>query len=77
MRSVERLTKLKKWMEKELCEGRKLKAPAKNMNIAEIIWKEPKCYLAWAPSRLEYIGKPGGEAYLESNVCEIRGRKAF
>lgn len=56
MRVTERLRGLKKWVEKELCEGRELKAPAKNMNIAEIVRQEPRCYLAWAPSRMDSSG---------------------
>lgn len=57
MRFTERLTGLKKWVEKELCEGRRMKAPAENMNIGEIVTQEPRCYLAWAPARIDQTGK--------------------
>ena len=67
MRTVERLTKLKKWMEKELCEGRKMKTPAPNMNIAEIIWEKPKCFLAWTPMRLDSTGAPRND--MASAAC--------
>lgn len=57
MRFTERLTGLKNWVTKELCEGRELKAPGKNMNIGEIVKKQPECYLAWAPARIDQTGK--------------------
>ena len=57
MRTTERLRGLQKWIQKELCEGREMKAPADNMNIGEIVRQEPRCYLAWAPSRLDSTGK--------------------
>lgn len=56
MRTTERLTRLKEWVTAELCTGRVLKAPGEKMNIAEIVTKEPKCYLAWAPSRIDKTG---------------------
>lgn len=56
MRTTERMQGLKKWITKELCEGRLMKAPGKNMNIAEIVRREPKCYLAWAPTRMDSSG---------------------
>ena len=57
MRTRERLLGLKKWMTKELCKGRVMKAPAKDMNIGEIVRQEPCCYLGWAPSRMDYTGQ--------------------
>ena len=57
MRFTERLTGLKNWVTKELCEGRQMKAPATNMNIGEIVRQEPRCYLAWAPARIDQTGK--------------------
>lgn len=57
MRLTERLIALKNWVFTELCEGRELKAPGKNMNIGEIVKQEPKCYLAWAPSRIDKTGQ--------------------
>lgn len=53
MRSKERFQGLKKWIEKELCEGRKMKAPGKNMDITQIETKEPSCYLGWSPARMD------------------------
>ena len=57
MRIAERMIMLKKWITKELCEGRTMKAPAPNMNIGEIVRQEPRCYLAWAPSRMDSTGR--------------------
>lgn len=57
MRTTERLTQLKKWVTKELCAGRVMKAPAPNMDISKIVRQEPKCYLAWAPARMDQTGK--------------------
>ena len=56
MRTVERLQGLKAWAEKNLCKGRTMKAPAANMNIGEIVRQEPRCYLAFAPSRMDSTG---------------------
>lgn len=56
MRTGERLTKLKAWAENNLCKGRMMKAPAPNMDISEIITQEPRCYLGWAPSRMDSTG---------------------
>lgn len=58
MRTVERLTALRTWVKKELCDGREMKTPAKDMNIAKIARKEPDVYLAWAPARIDAIGRP-------------------
>lgn len=57
MRFSERLIRLKEWVSAELCAGRVMKAPAPNMNIGEIVRQEPRCYLAWAPSRIDSTGK--------------------
>lgn len=57
MRMTERLTGLKSWVERELCKGRMMKAPASNMNIGEIVKQEPRCYLAWAPARMDSTGR--------------------
>lgn len=56
MRTTERMLGLKKWITEELCNGRKMKAPAPNMNIGEIVRQEPQCYLAWAPTRMDSSG---------------------
>ena len=56
MRTAERLKWLKAWAKKNLCEGRQMKAPAPNMNIAEIVEQEPQCYVGWAPARMDSTG---------------------
>ena len=56
MRTGERLRGLKAWAQTNLCSGRMMKAPAPNMNIAEIVRQEPRCYLGWAPSRMDSTG---------------------
>lgn len=56
MRITERLTKLKQWVTDELCTGRVMKAPGPNMDISQIERQEPRCYLAWAPSRMDSTG---------------------
>lgn len=56
MRTSERMRKLKEWAEKELCTGRLMKAPGEGMNIADIVWTEPRCYIGFAPSRLDKTG---------------------
>lgn len=57
MRFTERLRKLRDWVQRELCDGREMKAPGPNMNIGEIVRQTPKCYLAWAPSRMDASGR--------------------
>jgi len=57
MRTTQRLTGLKTWIEQNLCEGREMKAPGPKMNIGEIVRQTPKCYLAWAPGRLDRTGQ--------------------
>ena len=57
MRTTERLTGIKKWITKNLCEGRIMKAPGDKMNVGEIVRQEPKCYLAWAPGRINQTGQ--------------------
>lgn len=66
MRTRERLQGLKAWCIKNLCEGRKMKAPPPNMDLTQIIRKEPSCYLGWAPARLNENGQFQTEAV---NVC--------
>lgn len=53
MRTRERLTGLKNWATRELCTDREMKAPSADMDIAEIIYREPECFLAWTPQRLD------------------------
>lgn len=56
MRTTERLTKLRDWIQKELCEGRLMKTPAENMDITKIVRQEPRVYLAFAPMRADKTG---------------------
>ena len=56
MRLTERLTRLKEWTYSTVCEGRSLKAPGEKMNLGEIVYREPKCYLGWAPARRDQGG---------------------
>ena len=63
MRFTERLTRLKEWTTAELCKGRVMKAPAPGMNIGKIVTQEPKCFLAWAPARLDQSGQPRADPY--------------
>lgn len=56
MRFTERFRGLKQWTIKELCEGRSLKAPGKNMDIADIQRREPSCYIGWAPAKTDRAG---------------------
>lgn len=57
MRTAERLTGLKKWVEKNLCEDREMKAPGPKMDIGKIVRQKPACFLAWAPGRLDQTGQ--------------------
>lgn len=52
MRTTERLRGLKNWLTEVACAGRSLKTPGPKMDLGKIERIEPKCYLAWAPSRL-------------------------
>lgn len=49
MRSVERLTKLRDFVRMKICTGREMKAPSEDMDITKFIYREPACYLAFAP----------------------------
>ncbi|MCE5342210.1 MAG: hypothetical protein LLF96_01290 [Eubacteriales bacterium] len=51
MRTSERLRLLKEWVQKELCDGRSMKAPGVKMAIGDIRRQEPKCYIGWTPRR--------------------------
>ncbi|MDO4647629.1 MAG: hypothetical protein Q4B26_03180 [Eubacteriales bacterium] len=57
MRMVERLIGLKNWTYNNMCKGTTMKAPAPNMDITQIVRKEPQVYLAWAPSRIDKTGR--------------------
>lgn len=66
MRMTERLTALKHWFEKELCEGRMMKAPAQDFDISVVQECEPRCYLAWSPTRTDMTGQMQTDPI---NVC--------
>lgn len=57
MRTTERLRGLKQWVKTNLCDGRELKAPDKMMDIANVQSREPKCFLAWAPGKMDAAGR--------------------
>lgn len=69
MRFTKRFTGLKEWTIQELCTGRNMKAPGKNMAITDIQWREPDCYIGWAPARLDKAGNM--TAIPESTVPSI------
>lgn len=56
MRTTERLRGLKAWAEKNLCQGRVMKAPGPKFDMGEIVWQEPRCYLGWYPARMDSTG---------------------
>ena len=66
MRMSKRLLGLKAWVEKELCEGRQMKAPAPDFDIGKIVTQEPRTYLAWAPTRTDQTGNMRADPV---NVC--------
>ena len=66
MRMTERLVGLKQWFEKELCEGRVMKAPAEDFDISKIARQEPRVYLAWSPTRADQTGQMRTDP---GNVC--------
>lgn len=56
MRTTERLRRLKEWAEKELCEGRQMKAIPADQDVTKIVRQQPRCYLAWQPTRPDEFG---------------------
>jgi len=56
MRTTERLDKLEAWLQKELCEGRRMKAPAPDLDVAKVIHKEPSVFIGYAPRRADATG---------------------
>lgn len=66
MRTSERLRFLKKWIEENLCEGRIMKAPAPNMDMAQFVTQQPRCYLGWQPMRPDTTGMMQADPI---NVC--------
>lgn len=57
MRTTERLLGLKNFLTSELCTGREMKAPGEKLNIADIQYQTPKCFLAWAPMKNDPYGQ--------------------
>lgn len=66
MRTSQRLRGLKAWVDKTLCEGREMKAPGPNMDITQIVYQRPRCYLGWMPTRPDQTGRMDEEP---ANVC--------
>lgn len=56
MRMTERLRAFKDFVQKELCDGREMKAPAEGYDITKIARQEPRCYLGWQPTRPDESG---------------------
>ena len=56
MRMTERLRAIKAFLEKELCEGREMKAPAPDYDITKIVRQQPRVYLGWQPTRPDESG---------------------
>lgn len=54
MTTRERLLALKKWATDNLCQGKMLKAPGKDVTLDT--YQEPRVYLAWPPSRGNQTG---------------------
>ncbi len=51
MRTSTRLKAMQKWVFKELCEGRKMKTPAPDGDITQIVKQEPQVFVGWMPMR--------------------------
>lgn len=57
MRTTQRLNGLKKWITRELCQGRIMKAPAPDFDITKMTKQEPHCYVGWEPTRPDFTGR--------------------
>lgn len=66
MTTRRRLKGLQAWLQETICDGRRLKAPADNMDITKIERQEPQVYLGWYPRRPDQTGHYQQEA---ANVC--------
>ena len=66
MRTRQRLMGLKAWIQRELCAGKKLKAPDKDMDLGKISRREPACFLGWTPQRPDLTGTAPEDPV---NVC--------
>lgn len=56
MRLSEEMRGLKKWVYRELCQGREMKTPAPNMDASKVCRQEPKPYLVFLPTRDDASG---------------------
>lgn len=50
MRTIERLRAIRDWAQSNLCEGRQMKAPGKDMHITDIRTQEPRVFIGWQPA---------------------------
>jgi len=66
LRTRKRLKGLQDWLQKNLCAGRMMKAPAPDMDITKILRQEPQVYVAWFPSRPDAAARHNNPA---QNVC--------
>ena len=57
MRTFQRLQGLKKWTYDNFCAGKEMKAPTDGRDYTKIHKQEPKCYIGWAPSRMDPSGR--------------------
>ncbi len=57
MRTTERLRGIRNWVYENLCKGREMKACPPDMDITKIVHQEPKCFLAWQPTRPDQTGR--------------------
>jgi len=56
VRTATRLKGLKDWAEKNLCQGREMKAPGPGGDITKVVRQTPRCYLGWYPARPDNSG---------------------
>ena len=66
MRTSQRLRGLKAWATRRLCAGRMMKTPAPGNDITKIVRQEPRCYLAWYPTRPDQTGRMDADP---NSVC--------
>lgn len=56
MRTYERLEALREWTYEKVCKGKMMKAPAKDMDVSNVVRQEPQVFLAWFPTRPDEHG---------------------
>lgn len=56
MRTRQRLLGLQEFIEAQVCRGREMKSPASDYDVTKVVYREPRCYLAWAPMKDENAG---------------------